>query len=322
MPISRAGWFREALTAEQAGSPVTAKAIIAATIEVGLEALEKPARWLENAEEALKGACVECAREVLAAGQKVMPDDLQLWRARISLEKRVSGTLLEAMFRGATEHCSSDVQLWLEFADYEATKGATQEAVNVLESAVKLHPADLSLHLKLSRLYQVMGDFAKSRAVLLQCDCNKAWKRAALLDLAEGRDASQTLQEGIRKHPTYARLYLLLADLQPTKDAKRAVLTRATENCGTQAADSLPPRLRTDQGTSASSCAVGDEEACRRARRCGWLQRDSRIARSRPGTFSRKPDATAATRSCGWRRSSSSSVPATRSRRRRCSPKA
>ena len=231
--VPRPAWLQEAFTAEQAGSPLTATAIVAATLETGLDPSERVARWLEDSDAALSAACIECARSVLAGGLAILPGTVPLWTAKVRLERRVGGGLLAATYAAATSECPGEVSFWAEYAALLSSTGDRQTAIRALETGVVHHPGALPLHLQLSQLCMDVGDLLKSRAVLLQCDCGKAWKRAALLDLAENNRpaAIATLQEGIRRYPQYPRLYLLLADLHTDGELKAQTLAEGVAAC-------------------------------------------------------------------------------------------
>jgi pre-mRNA-processing factor 6 len=144
----------------------------------------------------------------------------------------------------------------LEFSEFESGGKDQSAAIQVLERALGHHPNDLQLHLRLSKLYQAANDFDKARAVLVQCACEKAWKRAALMDISAGRisTAQKTLEEGIQRYPNYPRLYLLLADLFPDPVHKRNSLDSAMRKCPDSAVVWIrAARFEESQGASIKS---------------------------------------------------------------------
>jgi len=250
--LVRPEWLKEAQLAEQSGSTLTARAIVKATIETGIEAEERITRWREDAETALRAGCVEVAREMLQTALRALPEAVELWKSRLEVEK-ILGNVgnLRDLYPLAVKNCPKEVDLWLEYCE-NVSKDCQMEGIRVLEEALTHHPANIQLFLRLSKLYCAAGDFEKAKRSLIQCESGKAWKQAALLELSQGNSASarQTLLTGIEKYPKYPRLYLLLAGLETDFTAKLAACELGIRQCP-EAAQVwvLAAKLEETQGT-------------------------------------------------------------------------
>jgi pre-mRNA-processing factor 6 len=85
--LSREQWIKEAERCEQEGSPVTAQAILKATLHLEVEEEDRLATWLDDAENAEKRGFIECARGIYAYIIKVFPERKSVWRQAADFEK-------------------------------------------------------------------------------------------------------------------------------------------------------------------------------------------------------------------------------------------
>jgi pre-mRNA-processing factor 6 len=85
--LSREQWLQEAEKCEQDGSPLTAQAIVKASIHLDVEEEDRKNVWLEDAERAEKGDFFEVARACFVVLLETFPTSPSVWRRAASFEK-------------------------------------------------------------------------------------------------------------------------------------------------------------------------------------------------------------------------------------------
>ena len=85
--LSREQWLQEAEKCEQDGSPLTAQAIVKATIHLEVEEEDRKNVWLEDAERAEKGGFYEVARACFVVLLETFPTSPSVWRRAAEFEK-------------------------------------------------------------------------------------------------------------------------------------------------------------------------------------------------------------------------------------------
>lgn len=86
--MSREQWLQEAEKCEQDGSPLTAQAIVKATIGIDVEEEDRRSTWLEDAERAEKGSFLEVARACFVMLLETFSTNQTVWRRAAEFEKR------------------------------------------------------------------------------------------------------------------------------------------------------------------------------------------------------------------------------------------
>ena len=85
--LSREQWLQEAERCESEGSPLTAQAIVKATIHHEVEEEDRRAVWLEDAERAEKGGFYEVSRACFVVSLENFPTSQSVWRKAAEFEK-------------------------------------------------------------------------------------------------------------------------------------------------------------------------------------------------------------------------------------------
>lgn len=89
--LSREQWLQEAESCERDGSPLTAQAIVKASIHLEVEEEDRKGVWLEDADRAEKGGFFEVARACFVVLIESFPTSSSVWRKAAEFEK-VHGT--------------------------------------------------------------------------------------------------------------------------------------------------------------------------------------------------------------------------------------
>ena len=85
--LSREQWLQEAERCESESSPLTAQAIVKATIHLEVEEEDRRAVWMEDAERAEKGGYHEVARACFVVLLETYPTSQSVWRKAAEFEK-------------------------------------------------------------------------------------------------------------------------------------------------------------------------------------------------------------------------------------------
>ena len=96
--LSREQWMQEAEKAETQGSPVTAQAIVKATVHLGVEEEDRLDVWMDDAQAMLQKGMVETARAIYAYTLNVYPNKQSVWRKAAELEKSHGSRLVCSFF--------------------------------------------------------------------------------------------------------------------------------------------------------------------------------------------------------------------------------
>ena len=89
--LSREQWLQEAERCESEGSPLTAQAIVKATIHLEVEEEDRRTVWLEDAERAEKGGFYEVSRACFVVLLESFPTSQSVWRRAAEFEKAHGG---------------------------------------------------------------------------------------------------------------------------------------------------------------------------------------------------------------------------------------
>lgn len=85
--LTREQWLQEAEVCERDGSPLTAQAIVKASIHLEVEEEDRKNVWLEDAERAEKGGFYEVARACFVVLLETFPQSPSVWRNAADFEK-------------------------------------------------------------------------------------------------------------------------------------------------------------------------------------------------------------------------------------------
>lgn len=165
--MSREQWIKEAEKCEAEGSPLTAQAIIKATLHLDVEEQDRQAVWLDDAEAATRSGFIECARGMYAHTISVFPTKKAVWRAAADFEKQ-HGTpqALQDLLAKAVEYCPRAEVLWLMAAKEQWIAGDVAAARDILTRAFDQNPDSESIWLAAAKLAAETGQMEAAMQVL------------------------------------------------------------------------------------------------------------------------------------------------------------
>jgi hypothetical protein len=138
---------QDAEEAESSGSPVTARAMVAAVVSLGVEDADRERTWLADAADLTKRGSFACAREVAAAALGAFPGKPGVWRAAVAVEKAAAAgagdagaaaaaeAAVDALLQKAVSYCP-EVSLFLLFLSF-GTKSPPRGLLNNRTAARK-----------------------------------------------------------------------------------------------------------------------------------------------------------------------------------------
>lgn len=239
--IDREQWIHEAEVAERGKSISVCQAIIRATIGIGVEEQDQRTTWSRDAEECLSRGSAETARAIYAHMLTVFPAKKSVWMLAAQLEKQ-HGTResLDQVLARAVDYCPQAEVLWLMRAKEQWLGGDVDKAREILESAFRANPESEQIWLAAVKLERENKGFQRARMLLAKARERAAtprvWRHSARLERLLGANdkEKELLEEGIKKFPNYAKLYIMLAEqLSDEKqyDAAREVYKRVAKAC-------------------------------------------------------------------------------------------
>lgn len=239
--MSREQWLKEAERCEQEQSPITAQAIIKATLHLDVEEEDRQATWLEDAENAAKKGFIECARGIYAYILKVFPDKRAVWRQAAEFEKEYgTSEAVQEILAKAVEYCPRAEVLWLMAAKEKWLSGDVAGAKDILTRAFEKNPDSESIWLAAAKLAAETGQKEAAMQVLekarKEADTDRIWLKSAVLQRHMGDldGALSTLDEAIVKFPHFDKLYMVKGQILEDKNnvpGAREAYTRGIKVC-------------------------------------------------------------------------------------------
>lgn len=208
-------WISEAENCEKNGAPLTCRAIINATIELGLEESEKKAIWMEDGRRCTHNGFYETARAIYSYLLKAYPQSDITWLALCKLEK-THGTkdLLFSTLEKAVQTCSKNQTFWLMYAKEKKAFGDVDGAQEVLQRAFEENPNSEDIWLSAVNMEAENREFDKARYLLKQArteaDTERVWIKSVSLErrLKDNNASLRLVMEGIEKYPKSDKLWM------------------------------------------------------------------------------------------------------------------
>ncbi|KAJ9103855.1 hypothetical protein QFC21_002317 [Naganishia friedmannii] len=214
--MTREQWIKEAERCETEGSPITAQAILKATLHLDVEEEDRMDTWLEDAESAAKRNFIECARGIYAYIIKAFPTKKAVWRAAADFEKQYgTSEALQELLAKAVQYCPRAEVLWLMAAKEKWLSGDIASAKDILTEAFEKNPDSESIWLAAAKLASETGQTEAAMQLLAkarkEADTDRIWMKSAMLERQIGKpdEALQTLEEAIKKFPSFDKLYMI-----------------------------------------------------------------------------------------------------------------
>lgn len=256
--LSRDQWLDEAARVENEGSPMTAEAIVKATLDIGMEDdEERRIVWMQDAEAAKEKGNIAVARAIVAYTLRLFPDRASIWRFAVDLEKEIlaaagevaDSSSLDALLERAVSAVPKNETLWLIYAKSKWSSGDIPGARQVLIRAFERNLGSEEISLAAAKLEYENGEKEAARLLLERArgevGSARVWIKSAVFERDEGRKrgALAIVEEGLGKHGEEAKLWLMRAQLVQSTEvnsdkadgvrAAREVLTRACRACST-----------------------------------------------------------------------------------------
>ncbi|KAK8864243.1 hypothetical protein IAR55_001489 [Kwoniella newhampshirensis] len=222
--LSREQWLQEAEKCEQDGSPLTAQAIVKATIHQDVEEEDRKNTWIEDAERAAKGGFFEVARACYVVVLETFPTSPSVWRKAAEFEK-VHGTpqAVQDILAKGVEHCPHAEVLWLMAAKEKWVGGDIPGAQAILAEAFKQNEDSESIFLAAAKLASETGEMEAALQILekarAQANTERIWMKSAVLQrqLGQLEEALKTLERAIAKFPSFDKLHMVRGQIYESR---------------------------------------------------------------------------------------------------------
>ena len=221
--IEREAWLSYAKESDKKGMLVTCRAIVQATILVGVEGGNMKRIWMEDAEEAAKEGHIETAKAILTVAVESLENEPAVWLALIKLNKSSSLEAVDTLLDRAVQACPASESLWLLSAknkwalgDVPGAQKTLSEAYGKLEGTASLEAVSLTaIYIEReSRNYQRARTLlARTRTAV---DTPKVWLQSVQVEreLRNFEEAEKLVNQGLGKHPTSAKLWMVAGQLK------------------------------------------------------------------------------------------------------------
>tara|TARA_B110000208_G_scaffold77172_1_gene98881 strand:- start:760 stop:3714 length:2955 start_codon:yes stop_codon:yes gene_type:complete len=225
--MDRDQWLSQAESAEEAGAPLTAAAIITATIDVDVEAQDRRSRWQDDAERALGKGAVHVARSIWAHALSVFPTKIDIWLKAVDLERNAgTNEALEALLRRGVAQIPDAEILWLMAAKHKwRTCDDIESARKILKEGFTQNSDSEALFLAAVKLEWENGEWERARRLLTRArqesESQRVWMKSALLEWQRGNLALERklldVEDGggaLARYPNFDKLWLMAGQME------------------------------------------------------------------------------------------------------------
>lgn len=221
--LDREAWIKQAEACETEGAVMTCKAILNATLALGVDEEDRKYTWMEDADSCTAHKALESARAIFEYAATHLRTKKSVWRRWAFFEKE-HGTRdqLDAVLSRAVEHVPQAEILWLMRAKETWLAGDIPSAKKILEAAFAANPNSEQVWLAAIKLEVETGEFERARVLLksarTQADTERVWMKSALLERQLGNctEAMALIDQGLVKFPNFAKLWMMKGQLEET----------------------------------------------------------------------------------------------------------
>ncbi|GAA5982806.1 hypothetical protein JCM11641_004630 [Rhodosporidiobolus odoratus] len=241
--LSRDQWLTEAERAEAQGSPVTAQAIVKATLHLDVDEEDRQVVWLDDAETMVGKEKVETARAIYAYALKAFPNKMGIWRKAAELEKAQGDReSLLALLNRAVESVPQAEVLWLMAAKESWLGGDVDGARQILSRAFEANPDSEGIWLAATKLEAENGQTEAAKQLMQRArevsGTERIWIKSAVFERTHSTPAAalSMVKSGLAAYPSSPKLHmmhaqLLLAQNPPAIPAAREALAIGVRKC-------------------------------------------------------------------------------------------
>ncbi|KAK9803220.1 hypothetical protein WJX73_005268 [Symbiochloris irregularis] len=239
--IDREAWLKEAEAAERGTTPMvaTCNAIVSTVVGYSIEDADRALTWKADAADLIRKGSIETARAVYTHALGVFPGDDSIWRAAAQLEKE-HGTpeALDALLSRAVDYCPQAEVLWMMRAKEKWLQGSVPAARQILAQGFAANEDSEDIFLAAFKLEFENGEVERARVILTKARQSRSastprvWMKSAIIEREAGvvQRQRELLLEGLKKHPDFAKLHLMLGQLE--EQSGNAEAARAAYRAG------------------------------------------------------------------------------------------
>ncbi len=217
--LDREGWIKQAELCEEENALLTCHAIIKASIGLGLEdeeEREKLSIWKKDAENANDNEKYETARAIYAYALQLFPNDADLWKSTIHLEKdHGSEPVLWEVFEKAVANCPTTEELWLMYAkekwvgakDVNGAREILAKAFEANKNSEDVWLAAVKLEASNNENDRALQLLEKARS---EAGTERIWSKSVVFarQLGKNDDALDLISKGLKRYPRAPKLWM------------------------------------------------------------------------------------------------------------------
>lgn len=227
--VKRERWLQEARETDKAGFPGTCRAIVDASLALGIDEVDRFDVWGEDADAAEREGFRIVARAIHAKLTSSFPAQQDAWLRSAEFEKGAGDSKsMQKVLAGAVEYCARVEILWLMLAKEQWISGDISAARSTLSRALQANSDSEAIWIAAAKLETESGEYERARERLERArdealSARVLMKSALLERLLHMSEAELAfLDEGVYRYPTEYKLWLMLAQWHE-RNTKRLV---------------------------------------------------------------------------------------------------
>jgi len=215
--IKREKWLDEAETAERGGHPLTCRALVSATVGIGVEDQDRKNTWVHDAETFISRGSIETARATYDHLLTTFPGRSSLWLKATELERQFGDAAsIDSVLARGCSYCPQAEELWRMRAKEKWSQGHVNDARLILAEAFKANPGNEAIQLEAVRLESENNEVERARMLLERARSSvntpNIWMKLALLERQQrNRPAElEALIEGVKRFKAFSKMWMML----------------------------------------------------------------------------------------------------------------
>eukprot|EP01060_Flectonema_neradi_P015352 TRINITY_DN21990_c0_g1_i1.p1 TRINITY_DN21990_c0_g1~~TRINITY_DN21990_c0_g1_i1.p1 ORF type:complete len:927 (+),score=227.63 TRINITY_DN21990_c0_g1_i1:30-2783(+) len=236
---AREQWIEQAQQSESQGYLHTTQAIIFSAIEMDVDPDDKTRKntFQQDAASCIAKGFFSTARSIFNYSLKQFPSKKSIWIQAAELES-AHGTpqTTSEILKEAVEHCNTSEYLWQMYAKHTwKEENDVSGARDILARAFKNLPDSEAIWLAAVKLEASNDELQRAKVILKSArertTSARIWLKSAMLErqLGNRKEERELLGEGVKKFPSFSKLWLMLLQWESWKLATTALVGPALE---------------------------------------------------------------------------------------------
>lgn len=227
----RSVWISDAEACEKGDAIITSRAIIFATIGLGLEGDDRKITWMEDGRGCEGRGSYGTARSIYEHALTHFPNSNSLWLSLCQLEKAHGPTesLFDVLEKAVTRNPNNEV-FWLMYSKEKRISGDMKGAQDILKRAFEQNPTNENIWLSAVNIEAGNKMFDKARLLLQQARAEantpRVWFKSVTFErqLKNTEAAFKLVTDGLEKYPTNDKLWMQKGQIYESQGEARSAV--------------------------------------------------------------------------------------------------